>query len=141
MTIARYGPPWVHVGRSAAALAASMGIGRFVYTPILPLMTAQVGLSTQGGAALATSNYVGYLVGALAGALPVFRRPVVARVRHQAQPPAPDCDSGGATALLRVLLIVLLAQTCAPSSPGILIMSGRQGPLRTAADIPQRNPW
>jgi len=79
VTIARYGPPWVHVGRSAAALAASMGIGRFVYTPILPLMTAQAGLSAQGGAALATSNYVGYLVGALAGALPVFRRPVVAR--------------------------------------------------------------
>jgi hypothetical protein len=37
------------------------------------------GLSAQGGAALATANYVGYLVGALAGALPVFRRPVVAR--------------------------------------------------------------
>jgi MFS family permease len=69
----------VHVGRSAAALAASMGIGRFVYTPILPLMTAQAGLSAQGGAALATSNYVGYLVGAVAGALPVFRRPAVAR--------------------------------------------------------------
>ena len=72
--------PWLHVGRSAAALAVSMGIGRFVYTPILPLMTAQAGLSAPGGAALATSNYVGYLVGALAGALPVFRRPAVARV-------------------------------------------------------------
>jgi MFS family permease len=71
--------PWRHVGRSAAALAASMGIGRFVYTPILPLMTAQAGLLAQGGAALATSNYVGYLIGAIAGALPVFRRPVVAR--------------------------------------------------------------
>lgn len=56
-----------------------MGIGRFVYTPILPLMSAQAGLSAQGGAALATSNYVGYLIGALAGTLPVFRRPVVAR--------------------------------------------------------------
>jgi len=71
--------PWLHVGRSAAALAASMGIGRFVYTPILPLMTAQADLSAQGGAALATSNYVGYLIGALAGALPLFRRPAVAR--------------------------------------------------------------
>lgn len=56
-----------------------MGIGRFVYTPILPLMTAQAGLTAQGGAALATANYVGYLAGALAGALPVFRRPAVAR--------------------------------------------------------------
>jgi MFS family permease len=79
VTITRARPAWLHVGRSAAALAASMGIGRFVYTPILPLMTAQAGLSAQGGAALATSNYVGYLIGAMAGALPVFRRPAVAR--------------------------------------------------------------
>jgi MFS family permease len=70
---------WLHVGRSAAALAASMGIGRFVFTPILPLMVAQAGLSAQNGAELATANYVGYLVGALAGALPVFRRREVAR--------------------------------------------------------------
>jgi MFS family permease len=42
-----------------------MSVGRFVYTPILPLMHAQAGLSPQAGAALATSNYTGYLVGAL----------------------------------------------------------------------------
>ncbi|MFJ8958761.1 YbfB/YjiJ family MFS transporter [Lentzea sp. NPDC102401] len=52
--------------QAAAALAAAMGIGRFVYTPILPLMTAQAGLSATSAASLATANYLGYFVGALA---------------------------------------------------------------------------
>ncbi len=59
--------PWRHVARAAAALAAAMGIGRFAFTPILPLMTAQAHLTPQVAGHLATANYVGYLAGALAG--------------------------------------------------------------------------
>ena len=46
-------------------LAAAMGIGRFAFTPLLPLMQAD-GLSMQHGAWLAGANYLGYLMGALA---------------------------------------------------------------------------
>ncbi|AKK30954.1 MFS transporter [Mycobacterium sp. EPa45] len=56
-----------------------MGIGRFVYTPILPLMTAQTPMTPHTAATLATANYIGYLVGALAGFVwPRLARSVVA---------------------------------------------------------------
>lgn len=48
------------------SLAAAMGIGRFAFTPMLPLMQAQAGLTLAEGAWLAAANYLGYLVGALA---------------------------------------------------------------------------
>jgi MFS family permease len=42
-----------------------MGIGRFAFTPLLPLMQADGGLSLAAGAWLALANYAGYFVGAL----------------------------------------------------------------------------
>src|SRR5687768_6466262 len=58
---------WAHVGRGAAAMGAAMGIGRFAYTPILPLMTTQAAIPPALAGQLATANYAGYLAGALAG--------------------------------------------------------------------------
>lgn len=49
-----------------AALASAMGIGRFAFTPMLPLMQADGSLTLAQGAWLAFANYLGYLVGALA---------------------------------------------------------------------------
>lgn len=48
-----------------AALAVAMGIGRFAFTPILPMMQAEGLVTLQGGGWLASANYAGYLAGAL----------------------------------------------------------------------------
>lgn len=49
-----------------AALAVAMGIGRFAFTPIMPMMLHDAGLTIAAGRWLASANYVGYLIGALA---------------------------------------------------------------------------
>ncbi len=48
-----------------AALAVAMGIGRFAFTPVLPMMLHDAGLSIATGGLLASANYLGYLLGAL----------------------------------------------------------------------------
>ena len=52
------------------AMAAGIGIGRFVYTPILPPMVEAVPLSKGAAGLIASANFVGYLAGALLAAWP-----------------------------------------------------------------------
>lgn len=50
---------------SCIALAIAMGIGRFAFTPILPLMIQENIVALPQTALLSSANYLGYLVGAM----------------------------------------------------------------------------
>ena len=52
-----------------ACLAVAVGMGRFAFTPVLPMMLDDGLLDLRQASALASSNYLGYLLGALACAL------------------------------------------------------------------------
>ncbi len=56
---------WIIAVAGLLALALAQGIGRFAFTPILPMMQGDAGVSLAEGGWLAAANYLGYLVGAL----------------------------------------------------------------------------
>ncbi len=56
------------LGAGILGLLLFLGIARFSYTPLLPLMREQAGLGVSAGGWLAAVNYAGYLSGALLAA-------------------------------------------------------------------------
>jgi predicted MFS family arabinose efflux permease len=60
--------PYVRAIGGMIALAAALGIGRFVYTPILPAMTEALGLGNATAGLIGSANFAGYLAGALMAA-------------------------------------------------------------------------
>ena len=57
--------PWAIALAGAVALAVAMGIGRFAFTPLLPMMLADGVIDLPHASWLASANYLGYFVGAL----------------------------------------------------------------------------
>jgi predicted MFS family arabinose efflux permease len=86
-----------------AALAIAMGIGRFAFTPIMPMMLHDGVVDLQQASWLASANYLGYLVGALLCTFdPWLRRRL--GVRHAADGPAIVRGGLVATALLTLAM-------------------------------------
>lgn len=69
--------PWAVAMAGFVSLALAMGIGRFAFTPLLPMMLHDGSVTLAEGGALATMNYIGYLLGAL---LCLFIRPDPVRI-------------------------------------------------------------
>lgn len=59
---------WQVIGGGIAGLVLTIGLARFAYTPLLPQMQAQAGLSDLAAGWLAATNYAGYMSGALLAA-------------------------------------------------------------------------
>ena len=59
-----------------AALTIAVGIGRFSYTPILPYMISELNLTTTEAGLIASSNYLGYLLGSLIPIFPKFSKSI-----------------------------------------------------------------
>ncbi|AVP56644.1 YbfB/YjiJ family MFS transporter [Pulveribacter suum] len=90
------------------SLAVAMGVGRFAFTPLLPMMLADGVVTLAGGSWLATANYIGYLVGALA----CMALPWVARGWYGRWHPARLARAGlAATVLLTVAMALPLPAT------------------------------
>lgn len=90
---------WAIALAGAVSLAVAMGIGRFAFTPLLPMMLADASVDLHAASWLASANYLGYLAGAL---LCTFQPWIWARVPGLPAVNAPALVRGGlvATALL-----------------------------------------
>lgn len=67
-TADRAPPAWAIGLAGLLSLAVAMGIGRFAFTPMLPLMVQAGQIDLGAGGWLAAANYAGYLAGALTAA-------------------------------------------------------------------------
>jgi MFS family permease len=113
------------------ALAVAMGIGRFAFTPLLPLMVRDGALAQSAGAWLAASNYLGYLAGALTASRLGLSLPALMRVSLAGTVVATAAmgafDGLAVWAVLRFLAGVMSAWTLVATSAWALQLLARAG--------------
>src|SRR3569623_2530639 len=61
----RRASPFATAAAGVLSLAAAMGIGRFAFTPLLPVMQHKGLIDLAAGGWIAAANYAGYLAGAV----------------------------------------------------------------------------
>ena len=59
-----HGSPAAIAAAGLIALAVAMGLGRFAFTPVMPMMETDAGLTLRAAGWLAAANYLGYFLGA-----------------------------------------------------------------------------
>ncbi|MBM2765028.1 MFS transporter [Burkholderia anthina] len=94
--------PWAVAMAGFGSLAMALSLGRFVLTPLLPIMLREGTVTLDQGGALATMNYIGYLLGALVS---LCIRPDPAR-------------------MVRASLVLTIAMTLAMALPGGMLFWG-----------------
>ncbi|WP_024538281.1 YbfB/YjiJ family MFS transporter [Comamonas badia] len=95
--------PWAIALAGLLALAVAMGVGRFAFTPLLPMMLHDGVVTIAQGSWLATANYIGYLVGALACTAVPWLLPGL----YRRWGPAPFAHAGLAATVLLTLAMAL----------------------------------
>lgn len=101
-----FASPWQIALAGLVSLSVAMGIGRFAFTPVLPMMLNDGTTTLAAASQLASINYLGYVVGAL---LCTFQPWVW---RWMANPPKPSF-----TFLVRAGLLITGALTMAMALP------------------------
>lgn len=100
------------------SLAVAMGIGRFAFTPLMPMMLHDHLLDLSSASWLASANYVGYLLGALLCSL----QPTLWAKRGWSPLPSPLMVRGGLT--LTCLFTAMMAIDAPAAWPWLRFLAG-----------------
>ena len=110
--------PLIFALTGTLSLAVAMGIGRFAFTPLMPMMLHDHVLDLSSASWLASANYFGYLLGALLCSL----QPMLWAKRGWSPLPSPPMVRGGLA--LTCLLTAMMAIDAPEAWPWLRFLAG-----------------